>query len=198
MGIWTEVRYACHMVANQFNMLDVFDRCNLEYFEGKLLYPQFDLHHSKKTCGYFRYSKGGWFDDSIYDSVISMTDYYDFTESQFRDIMCHEMIHYYLACFGKDGKVKHGKEFKKMAEHLNRSYGLHITPYLDISKYKRNKGKVVLSRFSSNNNQMRFYKEAWGFLFEFNSIGEYLSFLLGRVIGVVIFVGILFLIFWFL
>lgn len=28
---------------------------------------------------------------------------------------------------------------------------------------------------------MRFFKEVWGFIFEFNSIGEYLSFLLDRM-----------------
>jgi hypothetical protein len=187
------------MVANHDNMLDTFNLCNMEYFGGELMFPEFELLHSKNTCGYFKYTKGGWFDHTLYDPIIMMTDYYDFTDSQYRDIMCHEMIHYYLAYTGVDRNCHHGKEFKKMADQLNLNYGLHITKRLDVSKYKKRKrGRVVMSRFSSNNNQVRFFKEAWGFLFEFNSIGEYLSFLLGRVIGVVIFVGILFLIFWFL
>ena len=153
------------MVANHDNMLDTFNLCNMEYFGGELMFPEFELLHSKNTC----------------------------------DIMCHEMIHYYLAYTGVDRNCHHGKEFKKMADQLNLNYGLHITKRLDVSKYKKRKrGRVVMSRFSSNNNQVRFFKEAWGFLFEFNSIGEYLSFLLGRVIGVVIFVGILFLFFWLL
>lgn len=42
---------------------------------------------------------------------------------------------------------------------------------------------------------MRFFKEVWGFIFEFNSWGEYFGFLLGRVVGIIIFIGILFLIF---
>lgn len=45
---------------------------------------------------------------------------------------------------------------------------------------------------------MRFFKEVWGFIFEFNSIGEYLSFLLGRLIGLIIFIGIIILIIWLL
>lgn len=45
---------------------------------------------------------------------------------------------------------------------------------------------------------MRFFKEVWGFIFEFNSIGEYLSFLLGRLLGIIIFFGVLFLLFWFM
>lgn len=45
---------------------------------------------------------------------------------------------------------------------------------------------------------MRFFKEVWGFIFEFNSIGEYLSFLFGRLIGLIIFIGIIILIIWLL
>lgn len=36
-------------------------------------------------------------------------------------------------------------------------------------------------------NHMRFYKEVWGIIWEFNSIGEFISFTLGRVLGVIIF-----------
>lgn len=133
------------MVANHDNMLLTFDTCNMEYFEGKLLFPQFDLLHSFKTCGFFHCNTGGWLDNSIYDPVISMTDYYDFTEKQFKDILCHEMIHYYLAYIGEDRDCNHGKKFKIMADRLNRTYGLNITPYLDLSKYKRREGTPDIS-----------------------------------------------------
>jgi len=133
------------MVANQTNMLMTFDTCNMEYFEGKLLFPQFELLHSYRTCGYFEYTKGGWFDKTLYDPTISITDYYDFTEKQFRDIMCHEMIHYYLAYVGIDRRCKHGKKFKEMAERLNKTYHLNITKRLDITQYKRRKGTPLLS-----------------------------------------------------
>lgn len=133
------------MVANYDNMLDTFNLCNMEFFEGKLLFPQFGLLHSYRTCGFFEYTKGGWFDRTLYDPKISITDYYDFTEKQFRDILCHEMIHYYLAYFGEDRGCHHGKKFKNMANRLNRKYGLHITPYLDLSQYKRRDGAPKLS-----------------------------------------------------
>lgn len=133
------------MVANQDNMLDTFNLCNMEYFEGKLLFPQFALLHSYRTCGYFQYTRGGWFDKTLYDPIISMTDYYDFTEKQFRDIMCHEMIHYYLAYVGLDRGCHHGKKFKKMAESLNRTYGMNITPYVVLSEYKKRDGTPKFS-----------------------------------------------------
>jgi len=121
-------------------MADVFDMCNKAYFEGKLPIPQFDLLHSYLLCGYFEYTKGGWFDRTLYNPTISITNYFDFTEKQFRDILCHEMIHYYLAYFGIDRGCHHGKEFKKMANRLNRKYGLNITKRIDTSTFKRRKG----------------------------------------------------------
>ncbi len=114
------------MVANQHNMLLAFDEYNMKYFEGKLLFPQFDLLHSYRTCGYFQYTTGGWFDKTVYDPIIFITDYYDFTEQQFVDVIVHEMIHYYLAYTGQDRSCRHGKKFKEMAERLNNQYGLHI------------------------------------------------------------------------
>ena len=138
------------MVANHDNMLLTFDTCNMEYFEGKLLFPQFGLLHSYRTCGYFQYTKGGWFDKTLYDPMISMTDYFDFTEEQFRDIMVHEMIHYYLAYTGVDRRCRHGKKFMEMAKKLNKKYHLNITKRLDISQYKRVKGPL-LSYWLANN-----------------------------------------------
>ena len=133
------------MVANMVNMAEAFDRYNRTYFEGRLPIPMLNLLHSFRTCGYFQYTKGGWFDRTLYDPIIFMTDYYDFTEKQFKDILCHEMIHYYLAYIGEDRDCNHGKKFKIMADCLNRTYGLNITPYLDLSKYKRREGTPDLS-----------------------------------------------------
>lgn len=41
---------------------------------------------------------------------------------------------------------------------------------------------------------MRFYQEWRGFIWEFNSIGEFLMHLLGRLIGGILAIGILYLI----
>ena len=133
------------MVANRQNMLFMFDECNIKYFEGKLLFPQFDLLHSYRICGYFHYTAGGWFDQMLYDPIILMTDYYDFTEQQFVDIMVHEMILYYLVYFGQDRRCKHGKKFQEMAERLNGQYGLHIVTEVELSQYKRREGTPSLS-----------------------------------------------------
>ena len=116
------------MVANLVNLAENFNICNYVYFEEKLPVPQFGLLHSFRTCGYFHCDyEQEWFSKKLYNICISMTDYYDFTQKQFEDILVHEMIHYYLAYFGEDTNCTHGKKFKKMAEDLNRTdYTLHL------------------------------------------------------------------------
>lgn len=133
------------MVANIQNLQLAFNQCNMKYFEGKLPIPMFDLLHSFRTCGYFHCDyEQGWFSKKLYNFCISMTDYYDFTPKQFEDILVHEMIHYYLAYFGIDKSLSHGREFKKMAKRLNQTYGLNITKTLDISQYKRREGTPTI------------------------------------------------------
>ena len=132
------------MVPDVNNMRLVFDTCNMEYFEGKLLFPQFEVMHSFRKCGLFKYTTGGWSDKTMYDPVILMTDYFDFTEDQFVNVMCHEMIHYYLAYCGIDTKCSHGKQFMEKANHLNEKYGLNIQVKTDISTLKPRKGAPLL------------------------------------------------------
>lgn len=43
---------------------------------------------------------------------------------------------------------------------------------------------------------MRFFKEFDGFIFEFNSLGEYFQFLAGRILAVIIIVGVILLALW--
>jgi len=130
------------MIADFITMYDTFCECNEEYFDCELPIPEFAQLHGPRTCGYFEYTKGGWFDKGVYSPVISITDYYDFTPRQFRDIMVHEMIHFYLALNGKDRNCHHGKQFKAMARQLNKNYRLRVTPTLDVSKYKKNPNRL--------------------------------------------------------
>ena len=45
---------------------------------------------------------------------------------------------------------------------------------------------------------MRFFKEVWGIIWEFDSIGDFMAFTLGRLLGVIIFVGAILLAIWLL
>jgi len=127
------------MVVSEFNLLAAFHCNNEKYFNSTLPIPKFKISHSYKTLGYFHCS----IDDNgeIYNEVIEVSDCYDYTESQFRDIMIHEMIHYYLLYVGLDTECSHGKEFRKMANEFNTKYGFNITKTIDLDNYKLREGK---------------------------------------------------------
>ena len=40
---------------------------------------------------------------------------------------------------------------------------------------------------------MRFYKNIWGFIWDFNSVGDFISFTMGRILVVIIFFGCIYL-----
>ena len=120
------------MVANIDNMKEVFVKCNRLFFDGKLPVPGFELAHTFKICANFSYCYGASGND-FSDPIIKFSDYYDFPEKVFVDVMCHEMVHYYLAFYGIDRKVEHGKDFRKMANSLNKKYRLHIVVEYDRS-----------------------------------------------------------------
>jgi len=122
------------MILDEFTLMALFTEYNKKYFDNILPYPEFKLRKSYNTFGYFscNYDKNY----NMYNCVLEISKRYDYTKKQLRDIIVHEMIHYYLAYTGKDIKMKHGKEFKDMANELNRKYGLHITATIDSRPYK--------------------------------------------------------------
>jgi hypothetical protein len=123
------------VVLDDFNLMAYFTRYNNDYFGGILPYPEFKVRKSYFTLGYVSCNYN--LDYSMYNCVLEISSRYDYTEEQFRDIMVHEMIHYYLAYTGVDLKMNHGKEFKKMANELNTKYGLNITPTIDTESFTK-------------------------------------------------------------
>ena len=127
------------MEISHYNVLAMFHVYNQEYFNGELPIPKLVITHSYKTLGYF-HCDVNWL-GKYHNETIEISDNYDYTESQFRDILVHEMIHYYLLYMGIDKKCHHGKEFKEMASRFNLMYGMNITPTIDLTYYKIKKGK---------------------------------------------------------
>ena len=121
----------------------LFREYNEAYFCNVLLMPYVKIRHSVRTLGYFSY----WPDAlSGTTETIEISDFYDYTPNQLRDIVVHEMIHYYLCYTGEDVRVTHGKAFKRMASQLNRVYGLHVTPTIDLTKMKPRRNAPFLKR----------------------------------------------------
>ena len=126
------------MKLTEGDIMFLFAQYNIKYFESELPFPKFKIMHSYRTFGEYscRTCPEGHFGD-----VISISDNYDYTEDQLRDIIVHEMIHMYLMHFGIDRKCSHGKAFKNMMTDLNIRYGLNISVQTDFSEYKLMDGK---------------------------------------------------------
>ena len=114
---------------------------NKRYFDGVLPEPDFEITDSFKFFGYFH---SNIYNNTTVDPVIQISGNWEYTENQFRDILVHEMIHYYLAYTGKDIVGSHGAEFQRMSRVLNLNHGLHITPTIDYDGYTRRKGTSLL------------------------------------------------------
>jgi hypothetical protein len=136
------------MIADYNTMPHMFWECNRLYFGHQLRKPQFGLMHTFRYLGKFEYRWGEKKKPvkKRYMAIL-MSDFFDFDEETFRNIMVHEMIHYYLYLNGtSDCSVfsrflrfvgfknsDHGPEFMAMAQKLNEQYGLNITKTCDAS-----------------------------------------------------------------
>ncbi len=125
------------MIAD-FNTLPLmFIECNKKYFNSSLPRPEYDIMHKNKILAEFRYNPNKKAKHPIKWQKIVMSDLFDLPEGLFRDIVIHEMIHYYIAWNGiKDNKT-HGREFMKMDNELHEKYGLNVTKHFDVSPYLR-------------------------------------------------------------
>lgn len=59
--------------------------------------------------------------------TIKVSKYYNREEKDLIDTLVHEMIHCYIAYNHIIDNGKHGREFKRMMEDINKRYGLNIT-----------------------------------------------------------------------
>lgn len=120
-----------------FELRSAFHVYNMDYFDSCLDDPQFKIIHSKNTLGKFSYYVN--YDGGIEDPIIEISDAYLYTENQLRDVLVHEMVHYYLAYTGQDLRVTHGRAFKNLAAKLNKQYSCNIQKRIDTTEYIRNK-----------------------------------------------------------
>ena len=103
--------------------------------------PEFEITDSFKFFGYFH---SNIYNNTTVNPLIQISGNWEYSESQFRDILVHEMIHYYLAYTGRDLVGSHGGEFMTLAYKLNREHGLNITETINYDEYTRREGTSKL------------------------------------------------------
>ena len=125
------------MIADLNTMSSMFRECNKEYFDGSLPTPYFCLMNKLNTLARFEYNKDKKGKHPIKWQALKFSDCYDFPEEDFREIMVHELIHYYIAWNGIKDNKDHGREFMRIANEINEKYGLNVTKTKDASSFKR-------------------------------------------------------------
>ena len=123
------------------DIFEYFCKYNDKFFGGILPIPNCVVRHSYRTLGYYHCDRDGY---GGYTHTIEISDNYDYYKGQFRDILMHEMIHYYLFYTGADKRCRHGKKFKQMAKDFNQRYGMDINRRADLMFYRIKKGKSKL------------------------------------------------------
>ena len=125
------------MIADYNTMPRMFWECNRLYFDHSLPTPKFGLMKKLNILARFEFQKNKKGKAPIKRQIILFSEYYDFDEKSFRNLMVHEMVHYYLAWNSVKTRSDHGKEFMAIANELNEIYGLNITKTLDASSFTR-------------------------------------------------------------
>jgi hypothetical protein len=70
----------------------------------------------------------------VYNFKILITNLYDFTDDELRDIMLHEMLHISLmnnSLFDNNGG--HGYYFTSEMNEINKKYGFHLSVYCELT-----------------------------------------------------------------
>ena len=137
------IRFVVDMVYCESQIKVLFREFNRLYFDNILPVPYVKIRHSVKTLGYFSYTIGAMPGTT---EVIEISDFYNYTDNQLRDIIVHEMIHYYLSYTGEDIYPSHGRAFMNKARQLNRKYGLQVTPTIDLTRMKPRDDAPFLKR----------------------------------------------------
>lgn len=115
---------------------ELFSKYNKEYFDGFLTpITTFRVEPMKKHFATFDYFLNAW--NEVCDPIITVSNYYTFTEEQLRNILVHEMLHEYIASLGIEEKREHGKIWKKYAKQLNEEYGLCIKEVEDVNLHEK-------------------------------------------------------------
>lgn len=108
-----------------------FRKFNEQYFDGVLPTPHFYIGRSRTRLGSLAYKRGLVLKHSIFpfrkESIgtanaftLTLSNYYDQTEYQFKNVLLHEMIHLSIAASGLKDTSPHGVIFRGMMSRFNR------------------------------------------------------------------------------
>ena len=104
-----------------------FGEFNRNYFEGKLPQPRLALSRSRRQLGSMRFKRRMRMGRvETYDHAIHVSILFEQGENEFKNVLLHEMIHYYIAYNNIQDTGPHGEVFRKMMNWLNSEHGWNM------------------------------------------------------------------------
>lgn len=127
-------------------LTEKFAEYNKLYFKNRLYTPEFKIVQKFSRFGSFsceKISKRG----RPQKPRIEISDFYIIDENTLRNILVHEMLHFYLALRHIDVDITHGDEFVKHMNELNETYDLNVVVEYTSKGLKKNKKVPGFKRF---------------------------------------------------
>lgn len=112
-----------------------FDEFNRKYFDSSLPEPRFVTGNARTQLGAMAYKwKSTMGFRKYYDYTIRISNYYDADEKHFKNVLLHEMIHYYIVIKKIKDNSSHGVVFHRIMNRLNAS-GWNISVRTDTKNW---------------------------------------------------------------
>lgn len=103
-----------------------FWQFNREYFGGELPEPRLRLSRARTRLGSMSYKRGR-LTGMPTDFAIGISTCYQLTQKECREVLIHEMIHYYIAYRRIADTSSHGRVFRGIMQYINNKYGWNVT-----------------------------------------------------------------------
>ncbi len=134
---------------------DNFRKFNKQYFGDKLPEPRFFIGHSKTQLGSLSFKRGLILGRQLFNRgnsanafTLSMSNFYDQSEYQFRNVLLHEMIHLSIAASGVKDTSPHGVVFRGLMSRLNREgWDIHVTTRMEGIKKAYTGSKTIIRQY---------------------------------------------------
>lgn len=134
---------------------DNFRQFNKRYFDDKLPEPRFFIGRSKSQLGSLSFKRGLILGRRIFNMgnaanafTLSISNFYDQSEYQFRNVLLHEMIHLSIAVSGVKDTSPHGVVFRGMMSRLNREgWDIHVMTRMEGVKKAYTGSKTIIRQF---------------------------------------------------
>lgn len=103
-----------------------FDELNRELFNSELPVPRLATGNSRTMLGSMRCkTKRTRLFKRRSEHTIRISNYYEMSEDDFRNVLLHEMIHYYISVKGIKDTSPHGLAFRRIMADVN-ACGWHV------------------------------------------------------------------------